>query len=396
MRKIENIISDILILMLCINCMALLNSALFNYYQVYFKYIYMILIIVTFLLLNIKIEVKRMAYFIAFCLYFIYISYINGLSFESFATVISSILSLYCYKEVKLNKMQMKICFVVVFCVYIFSILKSFDYYSFWESTGRSSNIVNPNTYGMFILYATFIVFYFISVRDFKYQVGLKLVIGFFSLISIWLYEARICFLVLIIYLLLCSNFGKIFINLNTKDRAVPLMTIICAVGTMMPFLYCKIAEYLYSINKYIYFGQKDIFTRYRKWSPLVDYFSSNKTELFFGMKNHVVESLLINAHNNYLYILGYGGIIGFIIYCGFAIYEFKNTLQNINRSAELCLRIGFLMVWLIGITEVSTFWLLMYPVEFMLLGMRYEPSQRGIDRKYRSFYRRNIIGGVV
>ena len=114
-------------------------------------------------------------------------------------------------------------------------------------------------------------------------------------------------------------------------------------------------------------FGGKDIYTRYYVWNLLIDELFSKAAYILFGLSNLENFEALQYVHNNSLSIIGYTGLVGFILYYMLLRKSVANVIDNFDIDSVLYYA-GFAAIFVIGLTESSTFWAVLYGFEFMLL----------------------------
>ena len=159
--------------------------------------------------------------------------------------------------------------------------------------------------------------------------------------------------------------------KVNRREKIVNiLLCLIYFGGAILPIIYCRIVDYLNETGRYIIFAGKDIYTRYAVWDSFIDYVSSKTGILFTGFNVEAVENILQYVHSNSLTIIGYVGITGFVLFY-ILLKKTYCSLIDYGDINNVIYYLGFLSIFVVGITEVSTFWATMYGVEFLLLCKR-------------------------
>lgn len=364
----NEVASNLLIILVWINLVVLFDNSLFKFYETHFKFFYLIIIVIVFFIINIKISIKKAAIFLILVLYFGITVTAKGMGFDSTITIISSVLSVYCFSRFSINYKKMVWLFRGYFVLYLFAFFNSFTYYHRWQMYSMREWI-NPNTYGMFIFYASVFFDMYIRIRAKKYIKTKQVVLYLGSIFILWQYESRTMLAVFLIYLIISRIILNQKFREQIKKKIMILLGSIIILGTAFPFVYCKLADYLYSINFSNYFMGKDVFTRYAVWKQFLDYLQGHGEELLFGFGLNGLETSVASVHNNYLIIIGYGGIVGIVLYYLFVLYVTRERVNSITFQYEFCYLLGFILIFLIGFTEVSSFWLPLYPIQFILIG---------------------------
>ena len=137
--------------------------------------------------------------------------------------------------------------------------------------------------------------------------------------------------------------------------------------GAALPLIYCKVVNHLIENGVYLVIRGKDIYTRYYVWNLLIEELSSKATYILFGLSNLENFEALQYVHNNSLSIIGYTGIVGFILYYMLLRKSVVNVIDTLDID-NILYYAGFTSVFVIGLTESSTFWAVLYGFEFMLL----------------------------
>ena len=146
-----------------ISCISFFDFTIFEVLQEYFKYVFMISMVVIFILECRKLPRKQAMIFAVIMTYFLFVSIKNKLSMGSYFTIVSGISAIYCYSLVELNKIEQRICNLFAVVLYFYIILISVRHYGNWLSNEGVEKIINPNTYSFILVYLTVFLSYSIS-----------------------------------------------------------------------------------------------------------------------------------------------------------------------------------------------------------------------------------------
>lgn len=360
----ERLATIIVVLHIVFSYIFLLNYTVFTAYANYATFINAALIALA-IILSGKIQFRTLIYVIISLVYMIVAVSINSGGVGSILTYCVSIMTLdlivFLNPLGQRDKFFHRLCILLIVIIFIDSIkyTSNFNYYE--------HNDVNPNTLGMFVLFAFCI---FICTTE-KRNILLNAIALFISLATIINLESRGILIAFISFCILsmlpAKAYGKKFIFI--------LIAVVIAVGIAFPFIYLNLYRSGYQLiflNKSLYTGREGL------WIRALDYFSADKIKWIFGIGSRVeLWDAATNVHNSYFGIIVNFGIAGLIIYflylskyiskvVGYA--KFDNTIKN-----WLCMFISVDLV--LGFTETSIFWSVIFVFANLGLGRAYNLS---------------------
>ncbi len=354
-----------------ISCISFFDFTIFEVLQEYFKYVFMISMVVIFILECRKLPRKQAMIFAVIMTCFLFVSIKNKLSMGSYFTIVSGISAIYCYSLVELNKIEQRICNLFAVVLYFYIILISVRHYGNWLSNEGVEKIINPNTYSFILVYLTVFLSYSISsgIQRNKPKKILMRLLYTFSTIAVFFLKSRGALLGIIFCVFLQSKFiRRKFEKAENKLKVNEILMLAFYIGgAALPLIYCKVVNHLIENGVYLVIRGKDIYTRYYVWNLLIEELSSKATYILFGLSNLENFEALQYVHNNSLSIIGYTGIVGFILYYMLLRKSVVNVIDTLDID-NILYYAGFTSVFVIGLTESSTFWAVLYGFEFMLL----------------------------
>lgn len=282
----------------------------------------------------------------------------------NYLTILSSPIAIFCFDKISLSEKSKRGLFYFTSVVWFVLILLSFGYFDRYAI--NKSSMVNSNTMGMYLLDMGMFLLFFLDTSEKKSPIKSTL-ISLVTICSLYVgYQAR-GNLIAFLFFLACCLYRKHIVKSN--KRVLILAILIIVVGAIIPFLYMELVQRgFFGVRVY---SMKDMYTRERVWSGVVESFISNKNYLILGLPANELEIMGESLHNNSLEVLAYVGIIGMILYFAFVLKYVKVIISNpkYSRKNDLLL-FAFLSLLVLGFTEVSLFWSVTYVVHYMYLGI--------------------------
>lgn len=351
----------IILLQIIISTLLIFYYPVFKTYTVYAVYINSALISIS-LILNKKIQKWTLGYLTISLAYMLISISINGGGFGSVLTYAISILALEMISSLNVSDdVEKFLHFFMALCIFLllFDSVKyttNFEYYEY--------NDVNPNTIGMWVLYAFCI--YICTTK--KRHIILDLLILIVSVTALINVESRGTLIALISFCALSMMPTKFF----RKKIVIILICIITALGIVFPFFYLN----LYRSGFELTFMNKSLFTgREGLWIRALGYLSQNPSGWYVGLGSKVeLWDAATNVHNSYFGIIVNFGIIGLILYFLFISYFVIKVSRYCNYNKEIknwfCMFISTNLV--LGFTETSVFWSVIFILANIGLGRAY------------------------
>lgn len=344
----ERLAVIIVILNIVITFLLLFNYSLFSFYS-------SIAIFINSAVISFAIIVNRRMHFYTVIYFGISVSYmmisisINAGGVGSILTFVVSILALDLLSTLNFEEKDNKLLRIFMILVMIGLFIISFKYRTNFDYYQRHD--VNPNTIGMFALYA-FCIFTSLNLKKRYNFLLLLFVVG--TMLNT---QSRGTLFSLIAYVILATLPKKIF----SKKFIFIITIVLTAVGTAFPFIYVKLYKQgfqLMILNKRLYTGREQL------WMRAFNYLGDDPVKWFFGIGSRVqLWNYATNVHNCFFGIIVNFGIIGFILY---ALY-LSRFLKEVGKYARYDSRIkNWFCVFLstniiLGFTETSIFWSMIF-----------------------------------
>lgn len=316
------------------------------------------------IIVNRKIHFRTLVFFVLSVSFMMIAISINSGGIGSVLTYVASILALDListldFKEVNVKALTIFITAVIIgLLVFSLRYRQNFDYYE--------HNGVNPNTIGMFALYA-FCLSVCLGRRKW-----INLVLFLFTALIMLNAQSRGALLALLAYVVLALLPKKLF----TKKIVFILTTIIIGIGIAVPFIYIN----LYNSGFRLEILNKRLFTgRERIWIRALNYFSTTKYSWLLGIGSKAeLWDAATNVHNCFFGIIVNFGIVGlvlYLLYIRFFINEVsKYTFLDNNIKNWFCAYLSTNLV--LGFSETSIFWSMVFFIANISLGRAFNLSQ--------------------
>lgn len=247
---------------------------------------------------------------------------------------------------------------VLLWLMFIISFNYAEDYY------GYTATHMNPNTIGMFLMLSYMIYIVMHIDRGRLLEKVLKILYAGIALFGMLNCSSRGAMLAFVFFL------GSFLIPQGLLNaRLVRLLTIVLLVcGTIIPFVYV----FLYKSGINIVIMGKSLFTgRERLWMNMFEFLGDSWKNWLFGLGSKIeLWEYDLNTHNNYFNVIINFGIIGYVLYYGFLlsrVYFVSKYISNISIKRALMMFIA--VVFVLGFTETTSFWSVIFVFCYFGLG---------------------------
>lgn len=347
-----------------------LNSIIYCFPQIYLFVLPFAPLIVSCFLLSICLlkganVPKRFCGEIVFVFVFISIlTLIGGKNLRLIFTIYSSLVAFYCFDGLYFSKNQRKFLEFVSLAVWLFLVVRSINYHVYYSS---NVGYINSNTMAMTLINLSMLIICLsYRYRHISWSVFVCIVV-IFTFIALIGYRARGC-TIAYLFFTVCLIIKDTLFKKHKRVIYGALFVLLC--GFIVPFVYIYVVNHGYFDRSIV--SNKDMFTRVRVWKDVVYFFCMNKSAFLYGLSTDMLELRGSALHSNYLELLAYCGLGGFVAYSGMVIRYVNRILLNNNgyRSSVHILIIAFAALMVLGYTEVSMFWAMTYVHNYMFLGI--------------------------
>lgn len=308
-------------------------------------------------------------------------SMVNGSGYGSAVNFINLILSfaILCSAQLNLNKLKkFDLFFFIMLSIILVIYSKKQGIY--YVSLFNSENIMNPNGYATIVLACGMLVNIILSRLRIKTNfIRFILASVSFAVFAIVLYKtgARTSLGCYFIYEVLCLYY---FVLYKSRNRRFKDKTVFKGIVFSLIISFVAVGAYLilYQITDadFMILGKKLFSGRQNVWN---DAFEQIKNNLIFGISNtHLFAGEYLNAHNGFIAILSYFGIVPFILFIyivckSFAAAPSKNGF-NYNVYKCFAVAIFFLVSTFESFIIDGTFYFLIIP--FLLNKEKYNDTK--------------------
>ena len=304
-------------------------------------------------------------FFLGLVLVFVFISIFTIIGEKSprlIFTIYSSIVAFFCFDGLCFSKTEEKFLKCISWLIWSYLVIRSINYYTIY-----SSNIgyyINSNTMAIALINLSMLIIYFLYHNSNKnIWIFIVTTLTFMALVG---YHARGCFLAYSFFII-CLIMQNIIFRKRIVIISAALSVLLC--GLIIPFAYIYIVSNGYIDHNVV--SSKDMFTRVRVWKDVVSFFCEHRSALFYGLPTSMLELKGSALHSNYLELLSFCGLGGFLVYYGFVINYINRILFNNKHNQSInTLIIAFASLMILGYTEVSMFWAVTYVHNYMFLGI--------------------------
>lgn len=372
---------NIYIIYLLITFLSTVHIEIFNVFKTYTDYICLFFVALMILSKN-RIYENDVRLFLPALIVFPVVVLFNKGGIGSIVTIFSGYLMFFAFPNSGITKNGKKkmLCLAILFL--LFSFFKSFLYRSDWQY--HRFNDINPNTMGMYVMFSIAIV---IAFLDFKIQKNriILFVIFLLSLVSLINYESRGCLFSTILLVCLLISYKKV-----NRRLLFGIIIMILIIGTIFPIIYVNLyrsGKTLTFLNKSLYTGREII------WDGMFFDFEKNANSWIIGLGSHIGGGDL-NIHNNYFAVIVNFGLIGYVLYYGFILSRLKLAIFNSNDDENVKYALIFVVTILVlGFTEVTSLWSLMYPFSYLFLSLSSNScKKKNCEESYRRWNVQNVV----
>ena len=355
----KNFFNYIVILLLFLVTMFMFTSAsAYNFLDKYMVYVFLVLDLIM-LLLNSKVKIKKN--------YMLLLLILNGslmllslfLSYGGIGSLLCTInfMVLLCLSDKGIiDDINPRLLYTLIL---IFYLLAAYISFSIWNRYLYSSNVINPNTVAVVLLYMTIMISVLIEKSNQKHKNITTIVLCICSIFFIINCHCRNAMIALLAFLTIIL-FPKIRIFI-AKHISIVLFLIIIT-GLIIPFVYSQ--QLFREINFLSFVSGKSIYSgRETIWRYMIMELSSKKYGYLIGLGSHNVTDLgiIVNYHTWFLGIIYMYGIPFFCFYFYYLINSIKKVKSDI-------IKVGFIAIFITGIFETSAIWINLQYLIFILL----------------------------
>lgn len=356
MNRSKESLGNIFMILIILITLMLVNVGVFHVYSIIALYVDFLFVAFGMLFCG-KVNRNSLMYIIVLTIYLIFSMAITGGGLGSVVTFIVPIFMLTVFSNslfsIKSQKTLVIFGGVVILLLYLYSIPYG-ENYRFYSLTK-----INPNTFGMFMMFFFMIVCLCGKFNQKRHKLFL-IVLLVLSFLGMYNYESRGTTLALCCFVLLLILPHKLF---NQKRFIIFVITVI-TVGTIFPFVYLNLYESGYEL---IIFGKSLYTGRESLWANMFSLMKDDVLKIFFGMGSQTVlwENEL-NVHNNYFNIIVNFGVIGYVIYYVFILSSIWRVSRYIyNPIIKKGLIMFVCSVLLLGFTETTSLWSVIFPFSY-------------------------------
>ena len=344
--------------LLSLTVMATSHPSAMNFYASIALFANLFFILVAFFFIR-SLSLSETVYISVTAAYLSFSITFSGGGLGSLITFLTAILLFYVFSRATLTQKTKLFITALLVCHIILLFVYSFPYNDNWNSWQQNSlTAINPNTLGIFLMFAFMIVAVFCDLNN-KVIALLVSVLFFITAFAIYNYRARGTLLTLICFGITLILPKKLFSRKSFFFGSLALIIL----GTLVPFFY--LFAYNHGID--LRFLGKSLYTgREKLWSEMLSLFDDFGKVLFgLGSKISLGGSTL-NTHNNFFnYIVDFG-IIGFALNYGFILYQiWLSAKHNDNPTVRKSLCMFICSVIILGFSETTSMWAVIFPFAY-------------------------------
>lgn len=350
--------SYIFTFLLALTVMATSHPSAMNFYASIALFANLLLILVAFVFVR-SLSLAETVYFAVTAAYLVFSVTFSGGGLGSVATFLTTILLFFAFSGTTLTQKSKLFLISLLVCNITLLFIYSFPYNDNWNSWQQNSSAaINPNTLGIFLMFAFMIVAVFCDLNN-KTVALLISVLFFITAFAIYNYRARGTLLTLICFGITLLLPKKLF---SRKTFFFGSFALIVA-GTLVPFFY--LFAYNHGID--LRFLGKSLYTgRERLWSEMLSLFD-DLGKVLFGLGSKInLGGDTLNTHNNFFnYIVDFG-IIGFALNYCFILYQIWVSAKYSDNPAirkSLCMFICSVII--LGFSETTSMWAVIFPFAY-------------------------------
>ena len=338
-HSLKNSLLWVFIILICINFVAVFNSEFWEVFQrqpygIYVYFAVTVFSIVMLILLSARsINSSILGYLsiliviATFCVISAYITK-GAYRYLGVSCVVVGTTMIVSNTKITYKMSKTVFCFIIIITVY--GLFKVGDYYNMqWDYDSVNSNYVA--FFGLAIMvYGNLLLTYIRSKEGIVTQI-IRLLFAVSSLYIIIECQSRGALLGWIFYIL-CVYFVPWRAFCKAKIISIFAFVIVIA-SVLMTYIYCHIDYF-----KNAYFLGKKTDHRMKLWSYFWERIGDNPLNniVGFGTKDALTEIFGYGLHNVYLSIWYYVGLIGFVLFMGFIIWNFiKISKENADITIE-------------------------------------------------------------
>ena len=352
----QSLSEKIYIFYLAITYFSTIHVSVFKVFSMYTDYVCLFFLLFMILSKG-TINIRDLLRIVSALAVFSLLVYLNKGGVGSVITILSAYLMFLAFPKEFTDKGKREIIFFASIFIF-FAFYRSFFYRADWYY--HRFNDVNPNTMGMYVLYSMAILVSFLDLRRLNNKI-LIFVCLVISLVSLLNYEARACLiatvLVMCVLLPICRKINKKILFF--------VILLIVLLGTAFPFIYVNFYRQginLTFLNKTLYTGREII------WDNMFSLFEKNKNSFVIGLGSHIGDGS-INIHNNYFAVIVNFVLIGYFFYYSFLLWRVRAVLLHSKKNEDMrCILIFVVVVFVLGFTEVSSLWSVIYPFAYLFI----------------------------
>lgn len=351
--------AHIYLILVALSLICILHKDIFSFYSEMSLYVIGVFVIIG-IFLDKKIRLNRLGYVLIVSIYYIVALKINNGGIGSAFTFVVPIIMLFAFERASFTLFHEKIIKGMCIVLLIFSFIQSYIYASDWWYF--RFNAINPNTMGMYTEFAIMCWLAFSDIRLEKLITALILLtIAIVTLIN---FEARAGLLIVFVYI-----FGIMFPQRAVTKKSILFFMIASTIlGLAIPFIYISLFRngVQYEIlGKNLYTGRENI------WLNMMEKLSMNKNAWLFGLgsKTTFYYDHYTNIHNNFFAVIVDFGIIGFVLFYGMLLKQVFSIKHFENRKICKLVIMFICYTFVLGMTEVTTLFSVIYPLAFLGLG---------------------------
>ena len=308
---------------------------------------------------KIRFSLAETVFLVATIAYLMLSASITDGGYGSVATYFIPFLLYFVFSNFEFSSGAKRFLIILFACNILLLFVYSFPYRTNWENWQQNSVVaINPNTLSMFLLFAFMIISVFFDLKNKKYLISLA-VLFVITVFSMYNYRSRGALLTL-----LCFT-GMLFLPkfLYTRKTFLIASIILILLGTAVPFVYL----FMYTngidlsfLGKSLYTGREDL------WKNMFSLFD-DPVKVIFGLGSKVnLDGKALNVHNNFFnYIVDFG-VIGFIVYYAFVLYQiWKIAKYSDNPIIRKSLIMYICAVIILGFSETTSMWATVFPLAY-------------------------------